>query len=133
MRQLAASSSVPYLDYSAQPYATTDGNHLQRTASTTFSPGLRPIYRLCRAINRGSRRPWLWLRPDYPGQLSSQPAARIPLVADGRQVQIGTDAPLRYQALQCFQHQGNVLVGQGVAGGAFLEEVVGIGAGRTDA
>ena len=40
MRQTAASLAVPYLDYSAQPYATTDGNHLQRAASTTFSQRL---------------------------------------------------------------------------------------------
>ena len=37
MRQTAADFAVPYLDYSAQPYATTDGNHLQRAASTAFS------------------------------------------------------------------------------------------------
>ena len=40
MRQLAADFSVPYLDYSAQPYATTDGNHLQRAASAAFSQQL---------------------------------------------------------------------------------------------
>jgi hypothetical protein len=40
MRQTAAELSVPYLDYSAQPYATTDGNHLQRAASTAFSQRL---------------------------------------------------------------------------------------------
>ena len=37
MRRLASELAVPYLDYSVQPYATTDGNHLQRTASTLFS------------------------------------------------------------------------------------------------
>ena len=37
MRQTAADFAVPYLDYSARPYATTDGNHLQRAASTAFS------------------------------------------------------------------------------------------------
>ena len=37
MRQTAANLAVPYLDYSAQPYATTDGNHLQRAASQVFS------------------------------------------------------------------------------------------------
>ncbi|MBF9237424.1 hypothetical protein I2I05_08440 [Hymenobacter sp. BT683] len=37
MRQTAAELAVPYLDYSAQPYATTDGNHLQRAASQDFS------------------------------------------------------------------------------------------------
>lgn len=40
MRQTAADLSVPYLDYSARPYATTDGNHLQRAASTAFSQRL---------------------------------------------------------------------------------------------
>ena len=40
MRQLAVGLSVPYLDYSAQPYATTDGNHLQRVASAAFSQQL---------------------------------------------------------------------------------------------
>ena len=40
MRGLAADFSVPYLDYSAQPYATTDGNHLQRAASKAFSERL---------------------------------------------------------------------------------------------
>ncbi|MFC6224247.1 hypothetical protein ACFP2F_13425 [Hymenobacter artigasi] len=40
MRQLAAAFSLPYLDYSAQPYATTDGNHLQRAASAAFSQKL---------------------------------------------------------------------------------------------
>ncbi|GAC1596903.1 MAG: hypothetical protein NVS3B25_21530 [Hymenobacter sp.] len=40
MRQLAAARAVSYLDYSAQPYATTDGNHLQRAASTAFSQRL---------------------------------------------------------------------------------------------
>ena len=37
MRQTAAALAVPYLDYSAAPYATTDGNHLQRAASAAFS------------------------------------------------------------------------------------------------
>ena len=37
MRQTAAAQAVPYLDYSAQPFATTDGNHLQRAASAAFS------------------------------------------------------------------------------------------------
>jgi hypothetical protein len=37
MRRTAATQAVPYLDYSAQPYATTDGNHLQRAASEKFS------------------------------------------------------------------------------------------------
>ncbi|WP_201981840.1 hypothetical protein [Hymenobacter rubidus] len=37
MRQLAADVAVPFLDYSAQPYATTDGNHLQQSASVGFS------------------------------------------------------------------------------------------------
>lgn len=40
MRRTAATLAVPYLDYSAQPYATTDGNHLQRAASTAFSQQL---------------------------------------------------------------------------------------------
>ena len=40
MRQTAAAQAVPYLDYSAQPFATTDGNHLQRAASATFSQQL---------------------------------------------------------------------------------------------
>ncbi|MEL5995641.1 hypothetical protein [Hymenobacter segetis] len=40
MRQTAADFSVPYLDYSARPYATTDGNHLQRAASAAFSEQL---------------------------------------------------------------------------------------------
>jgi hypothetical protein len=40
MRQTAAEFSVPYLDYSAQPYATTDGNHLQRAASAEFTKQL---------------------------------------------------------------------------------------------
>ena len=40
MRQTAADLAVPYLDYSAQPYATTDGNHLQRAASQVFSKQL---------------------------------------------------------------------------------------------
>ena len=40
MRRLAADFSLPYLDYSARPYATTDGNHLQRPASQAFSEQL---------------------------------------------------------------------------------------------
>ncbi|MBU6121514.1 hypothetical protein [Hymenobacter siberiensis] len=40
MRWLAAAFSLPYLDYSNQPYATTDGNHLQRAASAAFSQKL---------------------------------------------------------------------------------------------
>ncbi|OGX81304.1 hypothetical protein [Hymenobacter glacialis] len=40
MRELATRHAVPYLDYSAQPYATTDGNHLQRPASAAFSARL---------------------------------------------------------------------------------------------
>ncbi|GAB2872868.1 hypothetical protein GCM10027044_39070 [Hymenobacter ruber] len=40
MRQTAADFSVAYLDYSTQPYATTDGNHLQRAASGAFSQQL---------------------------------------------------------------------------------------------
>ena len=40
MRRLAADFAVPYLDYSAAPYATTDGNHLQKAASETFSQQL---------------------------------------------------------------------------------------------
>jgi hypothetical protein len=40
MRQTAAAQAVPYLDYSTQPFATTDGNHLQRAASAAFSQRL---------------------------------------------------------------------------------------------
>ncbi len=40
MQQLAAAYSVRYLDYSAAPYATTDGNHLQKVASEKFSQQL---------------------------------------------------------------------------------------------
>ncbi|MET4073476.1 hypothetical protein [Hymenobacter sp. UYCo722] len=40
MRRLAADFAVAYLDYSAAPYATTDGNHLQKAASETFSQQL---------------------------------------------------------------------------------------------
>ena len=40
MRQTAADLAVAYLDYSTQPYATTDGNHLERAASTIFSQKL---------------------------------------------------------------------------------------------
>ena len=37
MRQTAAALAVPYFDYSSAPYATIDGNHLQRAASAAFS------------------------------------------------------------------------------------------------
>lgn len=40
MQQLAAGFAVQYLDYSAAPYATTDGNHLQKAASEKFSEQL---------------------------------------------------------------------------------------------
>jgi hypothetical protein len=40
MRQLAGAMAVPYLDYSTAPYVTTDGNHLQKDASATFSAQL---------------------------------------------------------------------------------------------
>ena len=40
MRQMAADYALTYLDYSARPYATTDGNHLQRAASARFSQQL---------------------------------------------------------------------------------------------
>lgn len=40
MQQTAADLAVPYLDYSAAPYVTTDGNHLQRDASAAFSEQL---------------------------------------------------------------------------------------------
>ena len=40
MRQMAADYTLAYFDYSAQPYATTDGNHLQREASAAFSQRL---------------------------------------------------------------------------------------------
>ena len=40
MRQLAAGFTVQYVDYSAAHYATTDGNHLQKAASETFSQQL---------------------------------------------------------------------------------------------
>ncbi|MBF9220822.1 hypothetical protein [Hymenobacter ruricola] len=40
MRQVATQAAVPYLDYSREPYATTDGNHLQREASGPFSQRL---------------------------------------------------------------------------------------------
>ena len=40
MRQMAADLAVAYLDYSTQPYATIDGNHLQRAASAEFSQKL---------------------------------------------------------------------------------------------
>ena len=37
MQHLARQQQVRYLDYSARPYATTDGNHLQRDAAAAFS------------------------------------------------------------------------------------------------
>ena len=40
MRGLAAGLAVPYFDYSTAPYATTDGNHLQKAASEAFSQQL---------------------------------------------------------------------------------------------
>jgi hypothetical protein len=40
MRQTATELAIPYLDYSAQPYATTDGNHLQKAASADFTKQL---------------------------------------------------------------------------------------------
>ena len=40
MQLTASGMGVPYLDYSAQPYATTDGNHLQRAASAAYSQQL---------------------------------------------------------------------------------------------
>ena len=40
MQQLAAAFAVQYLDYSTAPYATTDGNHLQKEASAGFSQRL---------------------------------------------------------------------------------------------
>ena len=40
MQQLATAFAVPYFDYRAAPYATTDGNHLQKAASETFSQQL---------------------------------------------------------------------------------------------
>ena len=40
MQQMAAGFSLQYLDYSAAPYATTDGNHLQKNASQKFSEQL---------------------------------------------------------------------------------------------
>ena len=40
MRRLAADFALAYLDYSAAPYATTDGNHLQKAASEAFSEQL---------------------------------------------------------------------------------------------
>ena len=40
MRRLAADFALAYLDYSAAPYATTDGNHLQKAASESFSEQL---------------------------------------------------------------------------------------------
>ena len=40
MRRLAADFALAYFDYSAAPYATTDGNHLQKAASEAFSKQL---------------------------------------------------------------------------------------------
>lgn len=40
MRKLATTLAVPYFDYTAAPYPTTDGNHLQKTASKKFSEQL---------------------------------------------------------------------------------------------
>jgi hypothetical protein len=40
MQQMAAAYSLQYLDYSTSPYATTDGNHLQKNASAAFSQQL---------------------------------------------------------------------------------------------
>ena len=40
MRRLAANFVVAYFDYSTVPYATTDGNHLQKAASEKFSQQL---------------------------------------------------------------------------------------------
>jgi len=40
MRELATMLAVPYFDYTAAPYPTTDGNHLQKTASKKFSEQL---------------------------------------------------------------------------------------------
>jgi hypothetical protein len=40
MQQMAAAYSLQYLDYSTAPYATTDGNHLQKNASAAFSQQL---------------------------------------------------------------------------------------------
>ncbi|MDO7876450.1 hypothetical protein Q5H93_17025 [Hymenobacter sp. ASUV-10] len=45
MQQLARQQQVRYLDYSAQPYATTDGNHLQREAAAAFSRQLAAALR----------------------------------------------------------------------------------------
>ena len=40
MRELATTLAVPYFDYTAAPYPTTDGNHLQKAASKKFSEQL---------------------------------------------------------------------------------------------
>ena len=40
IRKMAADYSLIYLDYSSQPYATIDGNHLQRAASLAFTERL---------------------------------------------------------------------------------------------
>ena len=40
MRRLAADFALDYFDYSAAPYATIDGNHLQKAASEAFSEQL---------------------------------------------------------------------------------------------
>ena len=40
MRRLAADFALAYLDYSAAPFATTDGNHLQKADSEAFSEQL---------------------------------------------------------------------------------------------
>ena len=40
MQQLAAAFAIQYLEYSAAPYVTTDGNHLQKAASKKFTEQL---------------------------------------------------------------------------------------------
>ncbi|HEX8655988.1 MAG TPA: hypothetical protein VF690_00550 [Hymenobacter sp.] len=40
MRETSSALAVPYLDYSTQPYATTDGNHLRQAASRAFTQQL---------------------------------------------------------------------------------------------
>ena len=40
MRELAITLAVPYFDYTAAPYPTIDGNHLQKAASEKFSEQL---------------------------------------------------------------------------------------------
>jgi hypothetical protein len=52
MQQLAAAFAVRYLDYSAAPYATTDGNHLQKAASEKFSQQLATDLTGVRAGNK---------------------------------------------------------------------------------